>query len=66
MNKIKVIRTQVGLTIYKMAEITGLTPSYISNLENCHRTNPSREVMEKISDALGHTVVEVFFSNEVM
>ncbi len=64
MNKIKEMRNKLGYSVYKLSEITGLTPSYISNLENGNRTNPSKVAMEKIAESLGHTVTEVFFPDE--
>ena len=65
MNKIKFYRNNLGLSTYKIAELSGLTASYISNLENDNRTNPSKEVMQKISDALSESVQAVFFPEEV-
>lgn len=65
MNNIKIYRGKLGLSIYKIAELSGLTPSYISNLENDNRTNPSKEAMQKISNALGENVQAVFFPEEV-
>ncbi|AWB31557.1 helix-turn-helix domain-containing protein [Clostridium botulinum] len=64
MNKIKIIRNKLGLSVYKIAELTGLTPSYISNLENGYKTNPTKDVMDKISTALGQTVPEVFYPKD--
>lgn len=64
MNKIKFYRTALGLSTYKIASKTGLAASYISNLEHNKRVNPSRETMEKISKALGKSIVEVFFPDE--
>lgn len=64
MNKIKFYRNALGLSIYKIADISGLTPSYISNLENDNRTNPSKEAMQKIADALKESVQAVFFPND--
>lgn len=64
MNKIKECRKILNLSIYKLAEKTNLTPSYINNLENGHKNNPTKDVMEKISVALGQTVSEIFFPDE--
>jgi transcriptional regulator with XRE-family HTH domain len=64
LNKIKFYRNNLGLSIYRIAELSGLTPSYISNLENDNRTNPSREAMQKISDALEESVQAVFFPED--
>ncbi|KNF09324.1 putative transcriptional regulator [Gottschalkia purinilytica] len=61
MNEIKSIRARLNLSVYDISKITGLTPGYISNLENGKRNNPSKETMEKISKALDKTVSEVFF-----
>lgn len=63
-NKIKFYREPLGLSVYELARITKLSPSYISNLENDNRKNPSKEVMSTISKALGHTISEVFFPEE--
>jgi len=64
LNKIKFYRNNLKLSTYKIAELTGLTPSYISNLENDNRTNPSREAMQKISEALNESVQTVFFPDD--
>ena len=64
MNKIKFYRNNLGFSTYEIAKLTGLTPSYISNLENDHRTNPSRRAMQKISDALEKSVQAVFFPDD--
>lgn len=64
MNKIKKFREIKKFSIYKIAEVTKLTPSYISNLENGRKLNPTKEVMEKIATALGQTVPEIFYSED--
>ena len=64
MNKIKFYRNSLGFSVYKIAELSGLTASYISNLENDNRTNPSREAMQKISNALKESVQAIFFPDD--
>ncbi|MCR1933562.1 helix-turn-helix transcriptional regulator [Clostridium tepidum] len=64
MNKIKKFREIKKFSIYKIAEVTKLTPSYISNLENGHKINPTKDTMEKIATALGQTVPEIFYSED--
>lgn len=64
MNRIRFYRNNLNLSVYKVAELAGLTPSYISNLENDNRTNPSREAMQKISNALCESVQAIFFPND--
>lgn len=62
-NKLKLRRKELELTVYDLAKKTGLSPTYISNLENEQKTNPSKEVMEKIAFNLGESVSELFFNN---
>jgi transcriptional regulator with XRE-family HTH domain len=64
LNNIKEMRVKLGYSLYKMSELTGLAPSYISNLERGLRHNPSKETMESIAEALGESVLAVFFSDE--
>ena len=45
-------RKEKKLTLVKLGEMTNLTHGYLSNLENNIRTNPSPEVLKKISAAL--------------
>ncbi|KZL94325.1 helix-turn-helix domain-containing protein [Clostridium magnum] len=61
---LKEIRESKKLSIYKLAELTGLTPGYINNLENGYKNNPTKETMEKIAIALGQTVPDIFFPDE--
>ncbi|APC81825.1 TPA: helix-turn-helix transcriptional regulator [Clostridium botulinum] len=64
MNNIKKIRKKGKISIYRIAEETGLTPSYINNLENGYKTNPTKDVMDKIATALGQTVPEIFYPKD--
>lgn len=64
MNKITVYRKQLDMSMHELARRTNLTASYISNLESGNRKNPSKEKMERIANALGKTVTEVFFPDE--
>lgn len=59
--KLKSIRKEKGLTITKLAELSGISAGYICHLENGSRTNPSIETMEKIANVLNKTILEVFF-----
>ncbi|WP_035790233.1 helix-turn-helix domain-containing protein [Clostridium beijerinckii] len=60
-NKIKNKRKLLNMTVYDVAEATGLSATYISNLENEQKTNPSKETMDKIATALDSSVIELFF-----
>ncbi len=59
-NKIKEIREEEKISQEKLAELTGLTNSYICHLERGTRKNPTYNTMEKISKALNREVKEVF------
>lgn len=64
MNSIKTIRTKNGVTLDILSQKTKLSIGYLSHLENGTRNNPSKEVMEKIAEALNSTVPDVFFSKD--
>lgn len=46
MKKLRDIRKDRGLTIYQLSEKTKLSPSYINNLENGYRGNPSLKTLK--------------------
>lgn len=60
-NKLKFIRKSENMTIQELAEKSGVSMGYICHLENGGRKNPSKEIMEKIANALNRTVMEIFF-----
>ena len=60
-NKLKTRRKELEMTIYDLAEKTNLSATYISNLENEQKVNPSKSVMEKVAAELKTTVTELFF-----
>lgn len=64
MNQIKKFREKKNLSIHELARRTGLTASYISNLEKGKRDNPSKDTMEKIAEALDRTVPEIFYPED--
>ncbi|WP_040191810.1 helix-turn-helix domain-containing protein [Clostridium culturomicium] len=63
MNKIKEFRVKNKITIRQLSEKTGVAVGYISTLENDKNgtSNPTKDVMIRIANGLGHTVPEVFF-----
>lgn len=50
--KIKKRRKEMGLTLKELGDMTGLSPSYISKIENGERKAPSWEVVVKMEEAL--------------
>lgn len=63
MNKIKMLRLRLGLSVRELSEKADVAVGYISELENdCNgKKNPTKIVMEKIATALDSTVTEVFY-----
>lgn len=61
MNKIEMFRTQFNMTYSELSKKTGITSAYLYQLAKNKKNNPSKNVMEKISDAFHKTVPEVFY-----
>ncbi len=61
-NKLKSIRKEKGMTLEELSRKSKVSSGYLCHLENGSRTNPSIEVMEKISKALNKTIFEIFFN----
>ena len=59
---IKNVRKTKNITLYKLAKITGLSYSYLSELENNKTYNPSLATMYKIANALDVKVDDLFYS----
>ena len=59
--KLRKYRRERGLTMSELADLTGDSVGYICHLENGTRSNPSIETMEKISQVLNKSILEVFF-----
>ncbi|MCL2860650.1 MAG: helix-turn-helix domain-containing protein [Oscillospiraceae bacterium] len=60
-NKIKFFRGKKGLTLEYVAYVSKTSISYLCQLENGNKTNPSLKIMEGIAKALEETINEVFF-----
>lgn len=56
------IRKECKIGLNELAKIVNVSSAYLSELERGIRTNPSKEIMDKIAKALGKTVTEVFYS----
>lgn len=59
---IKNIREKKNITIYRLSKITGINRSYLTQLENNKKFNPSLEVMYKIANALDVKVDDLFYT----
>lgn len=59
---IKNVRKEKGITLYKLAKLTKLSYSYLSELENNKVFNPSLATMHKIATALNVKINDLFYS----
>lgn len=61
-SRIKELREQFGMSMYRLAKLSGVSQAYISKVEAGER-NPTAEVLERLCSAFGITLAE-FFSDE--
>lgn len=59
---IKSVRKQKNISLYKLAKLTELSYSYLSELENNKVFNPSLKTMYKIATDLDVKVDDLFYS----
>lgn len=61
---IKSIRKKKKLSLYQLSNMTGISRTYLRNLENNKNFNPTFAVLEKIANALEVHVKDLFFFTE--
>lgn len=61
--RIRAIRTDKKISIRKLAELTGLSKSTLSEIENNISKNPTIDTLDKVARALSVSVVELIHSN---
>lgn len=59
---IKNLRMKKGITVYKLSKMTNIARSYLVELENNKKFNPSLNTMYKIANALEVKVDDLFYS----
>lgn len=57
--RLRAERTRAGLSHARLAQLTGLSKTYLVRLETDPTSNPSLEVMHRIADALDITVADL-------
>lgn len=63
---IKPVRKKRNLTLYELSKRTGISRTYLRNLENNKQFNPTMFILKKISEALEVEIKDLFYSiNEV-
>ena len=60
---IKRIREKQNISIRKLSQLTGLSRTYLSNLENNKRVNPTLSSLSAISTVLNVDIKELFYSD---
>ena len=58
-SKIKTLRKERKITQKNLALVSGISNTYLSDIE-IGRTNPSLRTLEKIADALGISIKDLF------
>ena len=59
---IKKLREIKNISINKLAKLSGVSRSYIIELENNQKTNPTMSTLRKIAEALDVNIKELFYS----
>ncbi|MED4204598.1 helix-turn-helix domain-containing protein [Neobacillus mesonae] len=61
-SKLKQLRGEKGFSLTKLSELTGISKSYLSLIERDIQTNPSLDIVEKVSRAF-EVEVDYFINN---
>lgn len=61
---IKILREKKGLSKKKLSELSGVSVSYISELENLKKNSPSIEIIDKLANALDVTKGDLLKDND--
>ncbi|HCW54241.1 MAG TPA: XRE family transcriptional regulator [Clostridium sp.] len=64
MYKLKAERVNKGIKQKDFAKQLGVTPQYLNSIEN-GKTEPRRDLMQKMSKLLEIPIQELFFNDEV-
>jgi transcriptional regulator with XRE-family HTH domain len=54
--QIRQLREQKGITQKKLAELSGITPAYLCDLEKGGKRNPSIDVLMRLANSLGVSI----------
>lgn len=55
-NNIKRIRKEKKISLNNLAKMAGISPGYLSDIENNNATNPTMDKLNNIANALGVTI----------
>lgn len=60
--ELKKMRLEKGLSIRKLAELSGISHAYISQIENGKRDKPKPELLKKLSGPLNIPLIELMYN----
>lgn len=58
---IKLLRRSKNITLYKLSQVTGISRTYLRELENNNVFNPTMKILDKIANALDVTIKDLFY-----
>ena len=64
-DRIKQLRQKKRMSISEVAEKAGVAKSYLSSIERNIQTNPSLQFIEKISQVLGVSAIDIIEGHEI-
>ena len=59
--RLKELREKKGLTVYKLAQLSGYSYQYIKEIEDGAKSNPSIRALMRICNALGVSLIDFLF-----
>ena len=59
---IKPLRKSRNISLYELSNLTGVSRTYLRNLENNKSFNPTLFILDKIAEALNVTIKDLFYS----
>lgn len=58
---IKPLRKNRNISLYELSNLTGVSRTYLRNLENNKSFNPTLFILDKIAEALNVTIKDLFY-----
>lgn len=58
---IKPLRKSRNVSLYELSNLTGVSRTYLRNLENNKSFNPTLFILDKIAEALNVTIKDLFY-----
>lgn len=59
LNNLKQMRIEKGFTLQSLSDKTGISTTYLNDLENLYRINPSKPILDKLLAVLEVTLNEL-------